>query len=131
MSDDEAQIRNLVAQWQASTKAGQTQTVLDLMTDDVVFLVPGRPPMIKDEFAALSASPPGVPRPQFQSTQDIREVEVSGDMAFMWSALTVAVTPPGATQPIEREGHTLTIFRKVKGRWLLARDANLLTTKSK
>jgi uncharacterized protein (TIGR02246 family) len=131
MSDDEAEIRNLVARWQTATKAGQTQTVLDLMTDDVVFLVPGRPPMSKDEFAALSASPPGVPRPQLQSTQDIREIEVSGAMAFMWSALRVAVTPPGATQPIEREGHTLTIFRKVKGRWLLARDANLLTTKSK
>jgi uncharacterized protein (TIGR02246 family) len=131
MSDDKAQIRDLVAQWQAATKAGETQTILDLMTDDVVFLVPGRPPMSKDEFAALSASPPGVPRPQFQSTQDIREIEVSGAMAFMWSALRVGVTPPGAAQPIEREGHTLTIFRKVKGRWLLARDANLLTTKSK
>ena len=131
MSDDEAQIRNLIAQWQSATKAGQTQTVLELMTDDVVFLVPGRPPMTKDEFAALSASPPGVHRPQFETAQDIREIEVSGDMAFMWSALTVAVTPPGETQPIEREGHTLTIFRKVKGRWLLARDANLLTTKSK
>jgi ketosteroid isomerase-like protein len=79
----------------------------------------------------LSASPPGAPRPQFQSAQNIREIEVSGAMAFMWSALTVAVTPPGATQPIEREGHTLTILRKVKGRWLLARDANLLTPKSK
>jgi uncharacterized protein (TIGR02246 family) len=131
MSDDETQIRSLVVQWQAATKAGQTQTVLDLMTDDAVFLVPGRPPMSKVEFASISESPPEAPRPQFQSTQDIREIDVSGSMAFMWSALTVAVTPSGATQPIEREGHTLTIFRKVKGRWLLARDANLLTTKIK
>jgi uncharacterized protein (TIGR02246 family) len=131
MSDDETHIRSLVAQWQAATKAGQMQTVLDLMTDDVVFLVPGRQPMDKDEFSALSASPPDAPRPQFQSTQDIREIGVSGDMAFMRSALTVSVTPPGATQPIEREGHTLTIFRKLNGRWLLARDANLLTTKGK
>ena len=37
MSDDEAQIRDLVAQWQAATRAGETQTVLDLITDDVVF----------------------------------------------------------------------------------------------
>jgi uncharacterized protein (TIGR02246 family) len=76
MSDDEAQICNLVAQWQAATKAGDTQTVLDLMTDEVVFLVPGRPPMSKDEFAAVSASPPSVSRPQFQTAQDIREIEV-------------------------------------------------------
>jgi uncharacterized protein (TIGR02246 family) len=76
MSDDEAQIRNLVAQWQAATKAGQTQTVLDMTADDVVFLVPGRPPMSKGEFAVLSPSPPEVPRPQFQTAQDIHEIEV-------------------------------------------------------
>jgi ketosteroid isomerase-like protein len=54
------------------------------------------------------------------------EVQVSGDMAFLWSRLSVSVTPPGADAPIERAGHTLTVFRRVDGRWLLARDANLL-----
>ena len=40
--------------------------------------------------------------------------------------LHVVVTPPtGAT--VERAGHTLTVLRRVNGRWLLARDANLLT----
>jgi hypothetical protein len=27
---------------------------------------------------------------------------------------------------VERSGHTLTVLRKEQGRWLLARDANLL-----
>jgi hypothetical protein len=27
---------------------------------------------------------------------------------------------------MQRQGHTLTVLRKVQGRWLLARDANLL-----
>ena len=76
MSDDETQIRNLVAQWQAATKAGETQTVLELMTDDVVFLLPGRPPMTKGEFTAMSTSPREVPRPQFQTAQEVREIEV-------------------------------------------------------
>ena len=40
-TDDERAIRELIETWMTSTKAGDTQTVLDLMTDDVVFMVPG------------------------------------------------------------------------------------------
>ena len=42
--------------------------------------------------------------------------------------IEVTMTPPGGDQPIRRSGYTLTLFRKeADGRWLLARDANLLT----
>lgn len=126
MSSDEDQIRALVDTWQAATQAGDIDTVLSLMTDDAVFLVPGRPPMDKAAFAALSRVPPGAPRPTFESTSEIMEIVVSGDMAYLWSRLSVTVTPPGADEPIERAGHTLTVFRRVDGQWRLARDANLL-----
>ena len=43
----------------------------------------------------------------------------------MRTRLTVTVTPPSG-EPITRNGHTLTILRKQHGKWLLARDANLL-----
>ncbi len=45
MSSDEDNIRARVQTWQSATKAGDIQTALGPMTDDVVFLVPGRPPM--------------------------------------------------------------------------------------
>lgn len=121
MSQDEQQIRALVQEWHAATQAGDTARVLGLMTDDVVFLLPGRPPMNKSEFAALSTPAPGVQAPKMAVTQQIHEVEVAGALAFMRSSLTVTVK--GAV----RTGDTLTIFKKVAGRWLLARDANLLT----
>ena len=127
MLSDEDQIRALVQTWQSATKEGDTDTVLGLMTDDVVFLVPGRPPMHKAEFAALSQVPAGSPRPKFESTSEIQELQVSGDLAYLWSKLSVTVTPPGASQSIERAGHTLTVLRRVAGKWLLARDANLLS----
>lgn len=127
MLSDEDQIRAIVQTWQSATKAGDINTVLGLMTDDVVFLVPGRPPMRKAEFAALSQVPPGSPRPKFEGTSEIQEVQVSGDMAFVWTKLSVAVTPPGASQAIERVGYTLTVLRREHGEWLLARDANLLS----
>lgn len=125
--NDEEQIRALVQTWQSATKAGDIDTVLGLMTDDVVFLVPGRPPMDKAEFSALSRVPAGSPRPKLESTSEIQEVKISGDMAYLWARLSVPVTPPGASQPIERAGHTLTVLRRIGGKWLLARDANLLS----
>ena len=125
MQNDEQQTRDLVATWLAATKAGDIDRVLGLMTDDVVFLVPGRPPMRKREFAALSRPAPGMAAPQIEGRSEIQEITVSGDVAFMWTKLAMTVTPP-AGQPMERAGHTLTILKRVNGHWLLARDANLL-----
>ena len=126
MHTDELEIRNLVAMWLTASKAGDVDTVLGLMTDDVVFLVPGRAPMDKQEFAALSRLPAGSTLPQIDSRSEIQEIVISGDVAFMWTKLSVVMTPPGG-QPIERAGHTLTVLRRVNGGWLVARDANLLT----
>ena len=126
MPTDELEIRNLVATWLTASKAGDVDTVLGLMTDDVVFLVPGRAPMDKQEFAALSRLPAGSTPPQIDSRSEIQEIVVSGDIASMWTKLSIVMTPPGG-QPIERAGHTLTVLRRVNGRWLIARDANLLT----
>ncbi len=56
MSDDERAIRDLIAAWMSATQAGDAETVLGLMTDDVVFMVPGREPFGKEAFAAASQS---------------------------------------------------------------------------
>lgn len=53
MSEDEAAIRALIERWFAASKAGDTASLLDLMTDDVVFMTPGREPFGKTEFAAI------------------------------------------------------------------------------
>jgi uncharacterized protein (TIGR02246 family) len=127
MTTDEAQIRELIAHWHAATKAGNVDAVLELMTDDVVFLVPGRPPMSKREFDTLSRVPPGSAPPRIHGSAEVQEVQVSGDLAFARAKLEISVTPTNASAPVERAGHALSIFRRVGGRWLLSRDANLLT----
>ncbi len=127
MQNDEEQIRKLVATWMAATKTGDIDTVLDLMADDAVFLVPGRPPMYKSDFAAAAKAQSGQAAPKFEGSNDIQEIKVVGDWAFMWARLSVIATPPDGSPPIERAGHTLTVLNKTQGRWLLARDANLLT----
>lgn len=56
----------------------------------------------------------------------VLEVQISGDLAFAWTKLSVSITPRGAAQSMERAGYTLSVFRRVAGQWLLTRDANLL-----
>jgi uncharacterized protein (TIGR02246 family) len=128
MQSDELEIRQLVATWMAASKAGDIETVLTLMTEDVVFLVPGQPVMRKADFAAAATAQSGQTAPTIDGTSEIQEIQVLGDWAFMWARLTVVVTPPDGSQSIARAGHTLSILRKENGKWMLARDANLLST---
>ena len=128
MSSDEQEIRNLVATWMAGTKAGDIEKVLSLVAEDVVFLLPGQAPMIgKSAFAAAAGAQSKQASPQFEGTSEIQEIEVIGDWAFMWTKLKVVVAQPGGAPPMTRAGHTLSILKKQNGRWLLARDANMLS----
>ena len=123
MTGDAQAIRDLVAKWLAASKAGDLATVLGLMADDVLFLVPGREPFGKAEFAGSSQAMKDV---RIDGTSEIVELEVLGDRAWMRTRLEVSMTPPGGA-PVVRSGYTLSILRKEPdGRWVIARDANLL-----
>lgn len=124
MSPDERAIRELVDTWMAASRAGDTAAVLKLMSDDVIFMVPGREPFGKQTFAANSRSMDGV---RLDGTADIRELKVLGDWAYLRNFIEITITPPGGA-PVRRSGYTLTILRKVPDdKWVLARDANLVT----
>lgn len=128
MQNDERAIREVVSNWLSATKAGDIDTVLGLMADDAVFLRAGHPPMIgKEAYAAMARPQPGQALPEFDGKSEIQEIQVAGDWAFLWSRLTVVAKPPGGAPPMTRAGHTLTIFHRQNGRWLLARDANMLS----
>jgi uncharacterized protein (TIGR02246 family) len=125
-SDDEAAIRKLVDTWLAASKAGDIATVLDLMTDDVVFMVPGREPFGKQAFAAASDAMKNV---RMEGRSEIRELRVLGDWAYIRNYIEMTITPEGGDL-VRRSGYTLTILRKESGRWRLARDANLVSIRS-
>jgi len=125
MQNDEQEIRQLVSTWMSASKAGDVDTVLSLISDDVVFLQPGQPVMRKADFTAKAKAQSEHNAPQIDGSSEIQEIKVIGDWAFMWTRLTVTVTPSDG-KPMTRAGHTLTILNKQNGRWVLARDANLL-----
>ena len=74
MNADERAIRELVMKWMVASEAGDLDTVLGLMTDDVVFMVPGRAPFGKDVFADAARKMKDV---RMQGTTDIKEIECS------------------------------------------------------
>ena len=124
MTDDERAIRELVDTWMAATRAGDIGTVLDLMTDDVLFMTPGKEPFGKEAFRAASEGMRGM---RIDGSSDIQEIQVLGDWAWMRNFIDVTMKPPDGP-PVRRSGYTLTILHKGgDGRWRIARDANLLS----
>ncbi|HWO42579.1 MAG TPA: SgcJ/EcaC family oxidoreductase, partial [Candidatus Eisenbacteria bacterium] len=66
MESDEREIRRLVATWMEATRAGDVETVLSLMADDVVFLLPNQQSMIgKSAFAEAARAMAGEKAPRF------------------------------------------------------------------
>jgi uncharacterized protein (TIGR02246 family) len=124
MTEDERAIRELVDIWMEASRRGDTETVLGLMTDDILFITPGREPFGKDEFRAQSEALQGV---QMDGRADISEIRVLGDWAWIRNHIDLTITPPGG-EPVHRAGYTLSILQKsADGKWRLARDANLVT----
>jgi uncharacterized protein (TIGR02246 family) len=130
MSTDEQAIRDLVARWHRATAAGDVDTVLGLMADDVVFLVAGQPPMRgRDSFERGLRSL--LTQHRIESTGDVQEVQASGSLAYCWTNLTVRVVSLTGGNPTVRAASALSIFRKqANGSWVLTRDANLLSPAS-
>ena len=124
MTDDERAIRDLVGTWMKASEAGDLNTVLSLMADDMIFMAPGREPFGKEEFRAASET---MKKVRLTGTSDIRELKVLGDWAYIRNYIEISVTPPNGTA-MQRRGYALSILRKQSdGTWVLWRDANLVT----
>jgi uncharacterized protein (TIGR02246 family) len=124
-SNDEQAIRDVYAKWRKATLDEDVPALLELIADDAVFYVPGQPPMRgKQDFVAVFNLVRGKFTIEAQSEFD--EIAIHGDWAHVASRLAVNMTPKASGQPQRRAGHTLTILRKEKGKWVVYRDANLL-----
>ena len=123
MTDDERAIRELVSTWMKASEAGDVHTVLSLMADDVIFMVPGREPFGQDAFRVTSEEMKSL---RLTGTSDIRELKVLGDWAYIRNYIEITIKPPDGAA-MRRTGYTLSILRKQSdGKWVLWRDANLV-----
>ena len=126
--EDETAIRELIATWHRATAAGDIEAILPLMSDDVVFLIPGQPPMKgREQFATSLREVLKEHEIDSESGSQIIELDASGSLAYAWMDLTVTIRPRKGGERVVRRGFTLTIFRKgPDGSWLLYRDANMV-----
>jgi uncharacterized protein (TIGR02246 family) len=125
MSKDEQAIRDLVETWMEASKSGDIAAVLDLMTDDIIFMVPGREPFGKEEFRAQSEAMSSL---EIDGRAEIRELRVVGHWAWVRNHIDLTITPTAGGDPVRRSGYTLSILaREADGSWRLKRDANLVT----
>ena len=123
VQDDEQAIRELVDTWLEASKKHDLATMLRLLDDDVLFIVPGKEPFGKKEFAAGNDEMKDV---RMEAAIDIKEIKVIGEWAWMRSFLNVSLKPVEG-EKTKLSGHILTILRKTAdGKWVIYRDANFV-----
>jgi uncharacterized protein (TIGR02246 family) len=121
--EDERQIRKLIESWIAASNARDLPALMDMMTDDVVFMTPGRAPFGKAEFAADSQRMKSV---AIDARAQVQELEIFGPRAYVRNHIQVELTSPGQA-PKRMSGYAMSVLRKeADGRWRIARDANLV-----
>lgn len=124
MNADGQAIRGLIASWAHASETGDLAALESLMDPEVLFLTPGNEPMTHDAFRARFES--AIKAVRIECRPEVREVEVSGDLAYAWSWLEVKMQPASG-EAIERKGYVLSVFKRRPGEhWKLWRDANLL-----
>ena len=121
--DAELQIRELVDSWIAASNARDLPALIGMMTDDIVFMTPGRAPFGKAEFAADVERMKSV---AIGARAEVQEIEVFGPRAYIRNHVRVELTSPGQA-PKRVSGYAMSVLRKeADGRWRIARDANLV-----
>jgi uncharacterized protein (TIGR02246 family) len=105
--DDERQIRELIEAWIAASNARNLPALMDMMTDDVVFMTPGRAPFGKAEFAADVGRMKSV---AIDARVEVQEIEVFGPRAYIRNHIRVELTSPG--QASKRvSGYAMSVLR--------------------
>ena len=87
--DEGRAIRELIDAWVAASKAHDLPALLAMMTDDVIFMTPGRAPFGKAEFAADNERLADV---AVEARAEVLEIETFGDCAYARSRIGAIVT---------------------------------------
>jgi uncharacterized protein (TIGR02246 family) len=121
--NDEQAIRDFVDRWLIASEEGDLPTMLNLLADDVVFMVPTKKPFGKEAFSQSYEQTRGA---KLKTRSDIQEIKIIGSWAWMRNFLRVTFTDANG-ESSTHSGYVLTILNKTPdGRWVIARDANLL-----
>ena len=124
--NDEQQVRDLIAAWLRETQGRQCRRRAG--ADGARRRVPGGRPAAHGgpgRFRQPACAPCWASTPSTRTASSTK-----WQWREIWrtrrTRLEVTVTSKHGGTPMRRSGHTLSIFRKSDGKWLLTRDANML-----
>jgi uncharacterized protein (TIGR02246 family) len=105
-----------------ATSAKDTEGILELVAEDVVFLPSSMPP-IKDKEEVGKMYRAFFPRyREIKHEAIIEEIRVAGDWAFLWGTDDLRLTPVSGEPNIHLKGKGLSILkRKSDGSWLFCK----------
>jgi uncharacterized protein (TIGR02246 family) len=121
--DDESEIRGLLEKWHIAMRNGDFGAVVELMTNDAVFLRAGEPPLDRSAFVAAAANPPCW-SPIVELAGNIREICVDNNIAYLWADISSSTRTSRWAPLVRKRGSSLSIFRRESGNWLLAHSAD-------
>ena len=120
--DDVTAIAQAIRGFVAAYNGGDLEAVLAYYTDDLIKTRQGRAVERKPETAARIADVFS----RFKSKVDVdnQEIVVDGDLAFTRGIFTVSLVPKAGGEELSFTRRYLEIWRKEKGRWLVARTVD-------
>jgi ketosteroid isomerase-like protein len=126
---DEEQIRKLFDDFIIATTQGVQDLALNHIADSAIFLVPGIGEMDKISFVqAAAGESPEQSQMIFELDSKIREIQVMGSYAYLWSESTLHITPRSGGATTTWASHSLSIMEKLDGRWQIIREANTIVS---
>jgi uncharacterized protein (TIGR02246 family) len=127
---DRKAILALVGRWRSATKAKDTERILELVADDVVFLPSSMAPIKgKEEVGKMyQAFFPRYREIKHEAT--IEEIQIAGDWAFLWGTDELRLTPASGEPNIHLKGKGLSILRRQSDGWRFWRGINNMIPQS-
>jgi uncharacterized protein (TIGR02246 family) len=102
--------------------AGEVEAAVSLVMDDAVDLPPNRPPVVGKE-AIREFVLSDLEKFNWQFIEEVVEVQVSGDLAVLWSNYSVTLTFNDDGRQIESNGKWIKILkRQPDGSWKFSRN---------
>jgi uncharacterized protein (TIGR02246 family) len=123
-SGDEAAIRQLSASWLAAVNAKDLGRIIDLVTDDVVFLLPEGPPVVgktavEELYRRLFSGF------ELEQSVEIEDIYIAGDRGFIWGTDSLKINPLKGGQQKQTKMLGMTIVqRQPDGPWKISHGIN-------
>ncbi len=128
-TEDIAAIKQLAEDWRAGWLGGDPETLLALLSDEPVLIMSHEPAIIGKEairtlYQYVFENYTFTSDENYIRTTDVgqMEVEVDGDLGYIWSRYTNTETPKAGGETIKDHGQAVSIVRcQHDGSWKFAR----------